>query len=443
MLYQLSYPAAVQRDGSVPAVQKSVTNLSLDVDPARVIADLRSLDALTGGPAGARRIAWTPTWAQAREFVKNLCREIGVEAQPDAAANLWWTLPGTTESAADHGRRERRRGLIVGSHVDSVPSGGWLDGALGVLAGVELLRAARRSDAPLPAISLVDWADEEGARFGVSLFGSSLALEELDGAPLGDLRDADGVSLRSAVEPYGVLLEEPIERPRALHDAAAYLELHIEQGPVLEAADRPIAAVSGTVGIERDMFVIVGQASHAGTTPMDQRRDALLVGAELALGVERVAREHEGVGTVGRIDLTPGVATAIAGQAAAWVDLRHTEPGPLAGMREAVLELAQQAARDRGCRVNRESLFSIEPRAFDHQLVQEAISACAARGGADYAIPSGALHDAAVVSATTPTVMLFCASKRGLSHCAEEDSSDADIELAVRALADVASRVLS
>ena len=210
-----------------------------ELDPTRARDDLRALRELTGDEHGAQRVAWTETWARARDWLRERLDELPVEVETDAAGNLWATLPGRSD-----------RTVVLGSHVDSVPDGGWLDGALGVLGGLEVLRAiAARGERPPVTVALVDWADEEGARFGRSLLGSSLATGGLDPATLRDVSDRDGVTLRDALADHGVELDAAPNARKRLDDAAAYLELHIEQGPVLERDGLALGVVTGTAGV--------------------------------------------------------------------------------------------------------------------------------------------------------------------------------------------------
>ena len=392
----------------------------MEPDPRRVIADLRELDRRTAGPDGARRVCWTPVWLQAREFLRERLAEVeGVDVEVDEAGNLWASLP------------EPR--VAVGSHLDSVPGGGWLDGALGVMAALEVLRCAGRG------VTLVDFADEEGARFGRSLFGSSAVAGTLDPAAVADLPDADGRALREVVGEYGVDLDRIAGAQRCREGLVAYLELHIEQGPVLESEGLPAAAVSGTFGVERHRFEFAGQTSHAGTTPMDMRRDAGLAAAATALAVEAVALRLKGVGTVGALRLTPGIPTAVPGMAELVVDLRHAQAGPLAEMLEETRAVAQESATGHGCTVAESEVWRIEPIPFDERLVAAAREAA----GTGRVMPSGALHDAAEMARHIPTAMMFTSSTAGLSHAREEDTPEADLEHAIGAFCRLALDVSS
>jgi beta-ureidopropionase / N-carbamoyl-L-amino-acid hydrolase len=403
------------------------------VDAARVIADLRELHARTGGTDGARRLCWTETWREARGFLTELLREIGLEPERDAAGNAWATIEG-----------EREPALTLGSHIDSVPDGGWLDGALGVMAGLGVLRAWSRTGGPPPrSLTLVDWADEEGARFGRSLFGSSAFAGTLDPAEVRDLRDAYGVSIIDALAENDVALDRVLDAAAGQARVAAYMELHIEQGPVLEAEGLRAAAVSGCAGVERHRFRFRGQASHAGTTPMARRRDAGLAAAETALKIEAIGRDHGGVATTGSIGLRPGIPTAVAGEAELLVDLRHPEASVLAAMLAEVISAAQATARGRGCEFDSDHVWSIEPIPFDADLVAVARDACRDVIGSDRVLTSGALHDAAEVARIAPTAMVFCPSIAGISHAREEDTAEQDLVAAIEAFGTLANRVLA
>src|SRR5437667_613354 len=212
--------------------------IALMLDPGRTVAELRELQELTGDENGAQRVAWTDTWQRAREWLRGRLDGTGAEETIDAAGNQWFTLRGASE-----------RALLIGGHIDSVPNGGWLDGALNILAGVEVLRRIAEEGEPPLTVRLVNWADEEGARFGRSLFGSSAAAGSMaDQDELRRRRDANGIALPDALREHGVDLDRAVEARRRLESAAAYLELHIEQGPVLEALDLPPGVVLGTFG---------------------------------------------------------------------------------------------------------------------------------------------------------------------------------------------------
>jgi hydantoinase/carbamoylase family amidase len=401
------------------------------INARRVIADLRELDRRTGGPRGAQRLCWSEEWCAAREFLGELLAEMNIDAERDPAGNLWARLGGDAEPA-----------LGVGSHLDSVPDGGWLDGALGVMAAVGVLRAwATSGERPARSLSLIDWADEEGARFGRSLFGSSAFSGSLDPTGLRGLTDAGGRGVADVLAENGVELGSASDAARGRGRLAAYLELHIEQGPVLEAEGVRAAAVSGCAGVERHLLNFTGQASHAGTTPMDRRRDAALAAAEAALAVEEIATGHGGVGTTGALTLRPGIATAVAGEAELLVDLRHPEREQLAAMLAEATDAGTRAASGRDCELATDRVWGIEPIAFDAELVALARDACREAAGSDRVLASGALHDAAEVARVVPAAMVFCPSRAGISHAKEEDTSEHDLVAAIEAFGMLANRV--
>ena len=404
------------------------------IDAAAVIADLRELARITSDERGAQRLCWGPLWREARDFLRSRLAELGVEAEADEAGNLHARMAGDDRRAP---------ALALGSHVDSVPDGGWLDGALGVTAALGALRAwAATGVAPPRDVVLIDFADEEGARFGHSLFGSSALAGTLEPGELDGLKDAEGRGVAEVLAENGVDLGRAPRAGDRLAAIGAYLELHIEQGPVLEAEGTSCSAVSGCAGVERHLLRFSGQASHSGTTPMGLRRDAGLAAAETALAVESIAREHGGVGTCGQVSLDPGIVTAVPGRADLSVDLRHPDAEPLADMLSATLAAAARIADERRCVFGGEPIWRIEPIEFDPGLVEAAERACEARGGRSEAIASGALHDAAELARRIPAAMIFCASRDGISHAREEDSSEADLLAAIEAYGDLVAAAL-
>jgi hydantoinase/carbamoylase family amidase len=393
------------------------------VNPDRVLDDLRELARLTGGPDGARRVCWTDEWTKAREFLRSRLDELPVEVTVDPAGNLWALMRGEDEGF-----------VIVGSHVDSVPAGGWLDGALGIFTAVEALRSQAENGTPPVALRLVDWADEEGARFGRSLFGSSACAGTLEVDEVRDLRDRDGERLEDVVARYDVELDRVHESGAELRGARAYIEMHIEQGPVLESRGEPAATVLGTCGVERHAAVFTGQAAHAGATPMELRRDSFAATAQAALAIREIGLAHEGgVCTVGGATSEPGVVTAVAGRTEMLLDQRHLDPGELAAMLAEARSACEQAAADHGCEVELRHLWSIPPIPFDDRLIGFAKKGVADAGGKDTAIPSGPLHDAAEMARLIPTVMIFSSSSPPVSHTKEEDTPEADLRVAIDA----------
>ena len=402
-------------------------------DAQRVIADLRELQRRTGDERGAQRLCWTETWSAARAFLRELLGEIGLEPDIDEAGTLWARLEGQDDSAPT---------LVVGSHLDSVPSGGWLDGALGVMAAVGVLRAHAENRPPRP-LALVDWADEEGARFGRSLFGSSAFAGSLDPDAVGGLTDPEGNELPAVLADHGVDLGSALECGRRRSGIGAYLELHIEQGPRMEVEGMRAAAVTGCVGVERVRFEFTGQASHAGTTPMDMRRDAGLAAAAAALTIERLPGVEGGVATTGELRLRPGIPTAVAGEAVLTVDLRHGDADALHRMLDSARAGCETAAEERHLGLREEPVWRIAPIPFDPDLVAEARDACGAITGSPAELESGALHDAAEVARVLPAAMMFCPSKGGISHAKEEDTDEGDLAVAIEAFGDLVERALA
>jgi len=401
--------------------------------PERVIADLRELAELTGGTEGARRVCWTPTWQQAREWLRGKLATLPCTVEIDQAGNLWAEIEGASDEV-----------VVLGSHIDSVPNGGWLDGALGIAGALEVLR--RYADATPPVtLRLVDWADEEGARFGRSLFGSSAAAGTLDPEQVRPLRDRDGVSLPEALAACGVDIDSAHRAGERLKDIAAYLELHIEQGPVLERQGLALAAVLGTFGVERHAVRFVGRASHSGSTPMAMRKDALLSAARFALEARQIALRQGGgaVTTTGRITAEPGIVTAIAGESVVSIDQRALDAGALAAMYAEAREASERIAGEEGTTVGWEPLFQIEPRPFHPALIGFAEDACREVAGEHLSLPSGPLHDAAEMARLLPTVMLFVSSTNGISHNAVEDTPVAHLELGVRAFSLLADKTIA
>jgi hydantoinase/carbamoylase family amidase len=406
------------------------------LSPARTVADLVELRELTGNEDGAQRVAWTETWEAARDFLRGKMEPTGAVEEIDEAGNQWFTLPGASD-----------RALLIGGHMDSVPNGGWLDGCLNVLAGVEVMRRlAGEADRPL-TVRLVSWADEEGARFGRSLFGSSAAAGSMaDQVELRQLKDRDGIALPDALSEHDVDLDNALASRSQLQNAAAYLELHIEQGPVLASLDLPLGVVLGTFGVERSRFTWRGQAAHAGSTPMDKRRDALAGAAKLALYIREIAAEvgNGAVCTSGGVVTKPGIVTSVVETAEQLLDQRHLDAASLARMLELARDAADRFAREEDITVEWERIWNIEPILFDDALIELADEAVREVAGTSHRLPSGPLHDAAEVSrAGIPTVMLFVQSLRGLSHTKLEDTKREHLELSVEALDRLTTKTLA
>jgi N-carbamoyl-L-amino-acid hydrolase len=409
----------------------------MPLQPSRTVEELRELQELTGDDKGAQRVAWTETWTRAKEWLETKLDGTGAEKAVDEAGNEWYTLRGASD----------RNALLIGGHIDSVPNGGWLDGCLNVMAGVEVLRRIAEEGTPPVPVRLVNWADEEGARFGRSLFGSSAAAGSMrDQDELRSFKDLDGVALPDALREHGVDLDRALEARRQLEGAGAYLELHIEQGPVLESMDIPLGVVLGTFGVERSRITWRGQAAHAGSTPMDKRRDALAGASRLALELRHIAATvgDGGVCTSGNVTCRPGIVTSVVETAEQLLDQRHLSADGLARLLQLAKESSERFAVEENIAVEWERIWSIEPIPFDAQLIELADEAIREVAGTSHRLPSGPLHDAAEVArAGVPTVMLFVQSLRGLSHTKLEDTKPEHLELSVQALDRLASRTLA
>jgi N-carbamoyl-L-amino-acid hydrolase len=406
------------------------------LQPRRTVDALRELQALTGDDQGAQRVAWTDTWEQAREWLRAQVAASGAEETVDAAGNQWFTLAGASPGA-----------VLIGGHIDSVPNGGWLDGALNVVAGLEVLRRIAEEGTPPVTVRLVNWADEEGARFGRSLFGSSAAAGSMaDQDELRARKDADGIALPDALREHGVELDSALDASSELESAVAYLELHIEQGPVLESLDLPLGVVLGTFGVERHQVTFRGQAAHAGSTPMEKRRDALAGAARLELEIREIAKQtgDGAVCTMGGVVTKPGIVTSVVETAECLLDQRHLDADKLASMLDAARSASEQFARDEDIEVEWERIWNIEPILFDDSLIELADEAINEVAGTSHRLPSGPLHDAAEVArAGIPTVMVFVQSLRGLSHTKLEDTKEEHLALAVEALDRLASKTIA
>ncbi|CAN5812798.1 allantoate amidohydrolase [soil metagenome] len=396
------------------------------LNPKRTINELKDLRSITADENGAQRVASTKTWAEARAWLEQKLADLPVETHTDEAGNLWATMQGEKDTA-----------LLIGGHIDSVPNGGWLDGSLNTLAGVEILRrlADEYSGTPPVTVRLVDWADEEGARFGKSLFGSSACSGNLDMDEARGLTDKDGVSLPDALKEHGIDFENVKASGKELKGAGAYLELHIEQGPVLLDLDLPLGTVLGTFGVERHAMTFHGQAAHSGSTPMNRRRDAFLAAAKMSPEIYEITSRHGGVCTIGSCVTKPGIVTSVVEECRITLDQRHLDADALAAMLQEAKASSERFAEEGEVTVDWERLWSIAPEPFNEDLLKMCDEAIMETCGTVHRLPSGPLHDAAeVAKAGVPTVMMFVQSLHGISHNKIEDTKEEHIEMSVTAL---------
>jgi N-carbamoyl-L-amino-acid hydrolase len=405
------------------------------LSPARTIADLKELRALTGDANGAQRVAFTDTWVAGRRWLRGKLDALPVDVHNDAAGNTWATMKGASD-----------RALLIGGHMDSVPNGGWLDGCLNVVAGVEILRriAAQYDGKPPVTVRLVDWADEEGARFGKSLFGSSACAGFLDLEEARGLKDKDGLALPDVVRQHGIELERAGESSKELKNAAAYIELHIEQGPVLLDLDLPLGTVLGTFGVERHAITFRGQAAHSGSTPMNRRRDAFLAAGRMGQEIYAITGRHGGVSTIGSCTTRPGIVTSVVEECRITLDQRHLDAKGLANLLADARAASERFAAEGKVEVSWDRIWNIEPIHFHPQLLAFCDEAIVETCGKLHRLPSGPLHDAAEVARTgVPTVMMFVQSLHGISHNKIEDTREEHLELCVAAFDRLADKAMA
>ena len=368
-------------------------------------------------------------------MVSRKTRDPPVEAHTDAAGNLWATLRG-----------ESPRALLIGGHIDSVPNGGWLDGSLNLLAGLEILRRldAEYSRRPPFTIRLVDWADEEGARFGKSLFGSSACSGSLDlDETRASQRQKRHFAAATALAENGIDFDRVKESHRELANAAAYIELHIEQGPVLLDMNLPLGAVLGTFGVERHAITFPGQAAHSGSTPMNRRKDAFLAAGKMSQEIYRIAERHGGVCTIGSCATKPGIVTSVVEECRITLDQRHLESAALQLMLQDAKTAAARFAAEDNVRASWEKIWRIEPIRFHPALINFCDESISETCGKSHRLPSGPLHDAAEVArAGVPAAMMFVQSLNGISHNKIEDTCEEHLQLAIRAFDTLASKTL-
>jgi len=408
----------------------------MGLDPTRTVQELKELRSLTADQNGAQRVAWTDTWLKSRKWFESKLAGLPVEHHYDAAGNQWVTLAGAS-----------RKALILGSHLDSVPNGGWLDGALGVMAALEVLRRINDEFAGRPPITvrLVDFADEEGARFGRSLLGSSAFAGTHSIGADRTRTDKDGITMEAALRQCKVDIDRFPDAERERENAAGYLELHIEQGPVLENLKLPLGVVLGTKGVERHAITFHGQEAHSGSTPMKSRRDALAAAAKLALEIRNIAGKHpDAVCTMGSVKTFPGIVTAVVGRCETTLDQRDLDAQVLAEMNRAARESSERFAVEEKCTVEWSRIWNIEPIKFHPELIRMCHESVTETAGATHELPSGPLHDAAEVSRSgIPTVMMFVQSIGGISHNKVEDSSEEHLAMAIRAYDRLARKAMS
>lgn len=408
-------------------------------DAECVISDLKELEKLTADENGAQRVAWTPVWDLAREwFIKKMKLE-GADVIVDSAYNLFAKVQGETDDA-----------ICIGSHLDCVPNGGWLDGALGVVAAMGIVKKyGIHGHKPRKTIYATCWADEEGARFGRSCIGSSAVSGNLDIEEAAELKDNNNITFSQALKRYGLKISDFPKAKKEFLDkkVSNYLELHIEQAPVLESKRKSVACVSGICGCERDYITFIGQRAHSGC-PISMRHDAFLTAAQAALdfrkiGLKYTEGEKYGYCTVGKVNVIPGVVTIFPGTCTISLDQRHIDKGILKKMNDEAYEACKQTAKSNGVQFKVQKVWSNPPTIFNKKLIELCKQAVMEETGDSLEMYSGPLHDAAEIAKFVPSVMMFVQSKNGLSHCKEEDTNENDLIHGISAFFNLADKVIN
>jgi allantoate deiminase len=383
----------------------------------RAIAECRLIAAMTEEPGRITRRFLTPPMHDVHAHLRSRMQALGMSVQVDAAGNLrgLWQPNGT------HGKR-----LLLGSHIDTVPDGGAFDGVLGVTAALEWMSIAQELSLPL-AIEVIAFSEEEGVRYGLPYLGSRAVAGRFDNLLL-QLTDADGITVNEALRSFG-LDPEQIGEAAIGDDALCFVEIHIEQGPLLEAEGLQVAAVTAIVGQTRLTLTFTGQANHAGTAPMHLRRDALAAAAEWITAVESLALRTEGLAaTVGRITAEPNAGNVVPGMVHVSLDARHAHDATRTAAVEELVATAGVIAERRGLTLQRTNRLDQPAVPMDERLTELLSSAIESAGHPPKTMPSGAGHDAMVMAARLPTAMLFLRSPGGISHHPAENVLQEDVE---------------
>ena len=404
------------------------TSSNYRIDGRRLWTTLMAMAEIGATPkGGVNRVTLTETDREGRARFADWCAEAGLRLRTDTMGNMF---------ARREGRDPSRAPVLFGSHLDSQPTGGKFDGALGVIAGLEIMRTLDDlgiiTEAPLV---LVNWTDEEGCRFGRAMMGSGVWAGLQPEAAIRALRDTAGVSVAEALAAIGAEGKEPA-RP---FPADAFFELHIEQGPILEREGKEIGIVTGAQAQIWFDLVLTGRDSHAGTTPPGARRDALAGASEIILLVERLMRAEgdTGRGTVGRLSVHPNSPNVVPGEVRFAAEFRNPSDGAIARLAETFPAEAQALAAARGLHLAATPVFRVPATKFDADCVALVREACAQRGFAAREMVSGAGHDAVHAASVVPTAMIFTPCKDGLSHNEAEEIAPAQAEAGAQVLLDV------
>jgi allantoate deiminase len=387
---------------------------------ARIIARCREIAACTEVPGEVTRLFLTPPMHEVHKLVRGWMEAAGMTVRVDAVGNLRGLWSGLSPESPR---------LLIGSHLDTVPNAGAFDGVLGVVLGVAVVEELRDQHLPF-AIEVIGFSEEEGVRFSKPFLGSLALVGKLDAETLART-DRNGISVRQAMEAYSL---DPAQLPTAVlsEDTFAYLEFHIEQGPVLEIEDVSLGVVEALVGQTRMELIFTGQANHAGTTPMHLRHDAMSAAADWIISVEDYARSHNGlVATVGKVETSPGAGNVIAGRAATSLDVRHADDTVREAAVAAIMQHAETAAIKRGVQITAHTQLKQPAVPLDKELTTLLHNAATQAGFPSRRMTSGAGHDAMVLAPVVPSTMLFLRSPGGLSHHPDEAVLPQDVEAAL------------
>lgn len=418
----------------------SLAPYDIAVNKSRLLHDLNAVSRIgIGDHGGVTRLVFSIQELRSRQFLIHQMRQIGLRIHVDRIGNIFGRLDDNNTRAP---------ALLVGSHLDTVLHGGKFDGTMGVIAALEAARTLKEQKMVLQSpVEVVCFVGEESSRFGYSTLGSSLVAGEVHAKDLTHAADAQGTKLEDILASLGIYRNNLRSLRRDPSTLKAYLELHIEQGPILEAKKKPIGIVTSIAAPTRFKVILTGQADHSGTTPMEMRRDALVAAAEVTVAVEKICRRYSNmekgrvVGTVGAIKIEPGVINAIPGKAELSVDIRSIT----ADAKKRVVQLVQarihKIAQQRKIRVEILPLRDEAPVPLDQGLIRLLKKCCEARNISYEIMPSGAGHDAMQMAKVTPAGMLFIPSRRGISHSPLEWSEPEDICMGAQLLLDSVIRV--
>lgn len=410
------------------------------IDKRRLMRDLNAIGRIGIGDHGSvTRLVFSIKELRSRQVLIHLMRQAGLKIHVDAIGNIFGRLDGADPKAP---------ALLAGSHLDTVIHGGKYDGPVGVIGALEAVRTIRENKITLRApLEVVCFIGEESSRFGFSTLGSSLVAGELHPKDLTNAVDAQGTKLADVLSSLGISPRNLSRLARDPKSMKAYLELHIEQGPILEAKAKRIGLVTSIAAPSRFKVIFTGQADHSGTTPMEMRKDALVAAAQLIEYVEKICRKFSSmekgrvVGTVGAMKIEPGVINAVPGRAELSIDIRSTSAQAKDKVARLVKQRGAAIARDRGIAIEVLNIRAEEPVPLDKRLLRITRQLCDEKA-IDYEImPSGAGHDAMQMAKITPAGMIFIPSRRGISHNPLEWTDPDDIALGAQLLMETMIRV--